>query len=80
MQGREMDELKLFVGGIARNTREDTLRDYFSRYGDLTQAVIMMDKSTGHSRGFGFVAFAEPSILDVVVRERHAIDGRKVKL
>ncbi|KAJ4822762.1 Heteroproteinous nuclear ribonucleoprotein 1 [Turnera subulata] len=75
----DSDEGKLFVGGIAWDTTEDTLRDHFGQYGDVSQAVIMRDKTTGRPRGFGFVVFSDPSLLDRVLQEKHTIDGRTVE-
>lgn len=74
----DSDEGKVFIGGIAWDTSEDTLRDYFGQYGQVAQAVIMRDKPTGRPRGFGFVVFSDPSVLDRVLEERHTIDGRTV--
>ena len=74
----ESDEGKLFIGGIAWDTSEETLTEYFTQYGQVTQAVIMREKPTGRPRGFGFVVFSDPSVLDRVLQERHTIDGRTV--
>ncbi|XP_057479367.1 heterogeneous nuclear ribonucleoprotein 1-like [Actinidia eriantha] len=74
----DSDEGKLFVGGISWETTEDKLRDHFGHYGDVTQIVIMHDKATGRPRGFGFVVFADPSVLDTVLQDKHTIDGRTV--
>lgn len=76
----ESDEGKLFIGGIAWDTTEGTLRDYFTRFGDVSQVVIMRDKTTGRPRGFGFVVFSDPSVLDQVLQDKHTIDGRPVSL
>lgn len=73
-----METGKLFVGGISWDTTEERLRDYFQAFGDVIEAVIMKDRNTGRARGFGFVVFAEASVADKVVRERHVIDGRTV--
>ncbi|KAF3436108.1 hypothetical protein FNV43_RR23200 [Rhamnella rubrinervis] len=75
----ESDEGKLFIGGIAWDTTEDKLRDYFGQYGEVTQTVIMRDKTTGRPRGFGFVVFSDPSVLDSVLNDKHTIDGRMVE-
>lgn len=75
----DSDEGKVFIGGIAWDTSEDTLRDYFTQYGDVSQAVIMREKPTGRPRGFGFVVFSDPSVLDRVLQDRHTIDGRTVE-
>ncbi|PCD26683.1 hypothetical protein AU210_013105 [Fusarium oxysporum f. sp. radicis-cucumerinum] len=48
---------KLFVGGLAWATTSDTLRAKFSEFGEVTDAIVMTDRETGRSRGFGFVTF-----------------------
>ena len=50
---------KLFVGGLAWATRDDSLRDHFAQCGDVTDAKVIMERETGRSRGFGFVTFAD---------------------
>jgi RNA recognition motif-containing protein len=71
---------KLFVGGISWETDEDRLREYFGRFGEVTEAVIMRDRSTGRARGFGFVVFADATVAERVTIEKHMIDGRMVIL
>lgn len=46
---------RLFVGGLAWETTADDLREAFGAFGTVTDAVIVMDRGTGRSRGFGFV-------------------------
>jgi RNA recognition motif-containing protein len=46
---------KLFVGGISFDTTEDTLKDTFSQAGTVESAIIITDKISGRSKGFGFV-------------------------
>ena len=46
---------KLYVGGLSYNTTEATLKDTFAAAGAVETAVIIMDKMTGRSKGFGFV-------------------------
>ena len=69
---------KLFIGGISWDTDEERLREYFSKYGDLVESVIMRDRTTGRARGFGFIVFADPSVAERVIMEKHIIDGRTV--
>ena len=76
----DSDQGKLFIGGISWETSEDKLREYFGQYSDVLQAVIMRDKVTGRPRGFGFVVFSDPSVLDTVLQEKHIIDGRTVRV
>ncbi|KAF1890662.1 hypothetical protein Lal_00013257 [Lupinus albus] len=75
----EMDPGKLFIGGISWGTNEDRLRQYFHNFGDVVEAVIMKDRTTGRARGFGFIVFADPSVAERVVMEKHVIDGRAVE-
>ena len=74
----DSDQGKLFIGGISWETSEEKLGEYFTQYGDVLQTVVMKDKTTGRPRGFGFVVFAEPSVLDRVLQDTHTIDGRTV--
>lgn len=71
---------KLFVGGIAWETTEESFSNYFSNYGEITDSVIMMDKLSGRPRGFGFVTFADHAVADKVLEEDHVIDGRAVEV
>ncbi|XP_072957487.1 heterogeneous nuclear ribonucleoprotein 1-like [Typha angustifolia] len=75
----DSDQGKLFIGGISWETTEDKLRDYFGSYGEVLQAVIMKDKLTARPRGFGFIVFADPAVLDRVLQDRHTIDDRMVE-
>uniref|UniRef100_J3LLY0 RRM domain-containing protein n=1 Tax=Oryza brachyantha TaxID=4533 RepID=J3LLY0_ORYBR len=45
---------KLFVGGLAWETRRDTVRSHFERFGEIVEAVVIVDKHTGRSKGYGF--------------------------
>ncbi|KAK9077397.1 hypothetical protein SSX86_005734 [Deinandra increscens subsp. villosa] len=70
---------KLFIGGIAWDTNEERLQEYFSGFGEVLEAVIMKDHTTGRARGFGFVVFADPAVAERVTKEKHHIDGRMVE-
>ncbi|XP_024020226.1 heterogeneous nuclear ribonucleoprotein 1 isoform X1 [Morus notabilis] len=75
----EMEPGKLFIGGISWDTTEDRLREYFQSFGDVVEAVIMKDRATGRARGFGFIVFADPTVAEKVVTEKHVIDSRFVE-
>ncbi|GJS15208.1 RNA-binding protein 1 [Tanacetum coccineum] len=72
------DQNKVFVGGLAWETTEDVLKEYFGFYGNVVDAVIVKDRINGSSRGFGFVSFSESSVLSKVMGESHKILGRTV--
>lgn len=48
---------KLYVGGLPYSTTEDELKDAFAQAGAVSSAIIIMDKMSGRSKGFGFVEF-----------------------
>ena len=48
---------KLYVGGLPYSTTDDQLKEAFAQAGAVTSAVIIMDKMSGRSKGFGFVEF-----------------------
>ncbi|ESQ32501.1 hypothetical protein EUTSA_v10004139mg [Eutrema salsugineum] len=75
----QSDNGKLFIGGISWDTNEELLKEYFSSFGEVIEAVIMKDRTTGRARGFGFVVFADPAVAETVVKEKHNIDGRLVE-
>jgi len=45
----------------------DDLRDYFEKFGTISDATVKTDPSTGRSKGFGFVVFVDPSAVDQVI-------------
>lgn len=47
---------KVFVGGLAWETPTEEMRRYFEQFGDILEAVIISDKNTGKSKGYGFVS------------------------
>ncbi|GLT57556.1 hypothetical protein SLA2020_305220 [Shorea laevis] len=75
----ESDLGKLFIGGISWDTDEERLKEYFRKYGEVVEAVIMRDRVTGRARGFGFVVFADPAVAERVIMDKHMIDGRTVE-
>ena len=51
---------KLFVGNLSFDTTENDLNDAFAAHGTVTETNLMMDRSTGRPRGFGFVTMSSP--------------------
>jgi len=57
----------------------ESLHRHFSKYGEVTDAVIMVDPITAKPRGFGFVTFKDPGLVDSVVKEKHTLDNKTVR-
>ncbi|KAA1474066.1 hypothetical protein DENSPDRAFT_781178 [Dentipellis sp. KUC8613] len=52
---------RYFVGGLAPHTTSDSMRAFFSTFGKVVDATVMVDRETGRSKGFGFVTFEDNS-------------------
>jgi len=77
--GSDRDLPKMFIGGLSWQTAPEGLREYFSKFGDITEVMVMKDPTTRRSRGFGFVTFADPSSVDKVLSNGpHELDGKKI--
>lgn len=51
---------------------------HFGKYGEITDSVIMKDRKTGQPRGFGFITYADPLVVDKVIEDPHVINGKQV--
>ncbi len=70
-----MDKKKLFVGGLPWAITNETLTELFSEFGDVAEAVVITDRATGRSKGFGFVTFT----TEEAAQNALALDGREVE-
>lgn len=71
---------KIFIGGLPKDTTYATFNKHFGKYGDITDSVIMKDRYTGQPRGFGFITYADPSVVDKVIEDTHIINGKQVEI
>lgn len=70
---------KLFVGNLSFSSTEDSVRELFSKYGEVSSVNIPTDKMTGKSRGFCFVEMenAENAIAEL---NNYLFEGRNLKV
>ncbi len=65
--------MHIFVGSLPQDVTDETLRTLFAEFGEVRSAVVVMDKKTGVSQGYGFVEMPTKS------EARNAIEGLRTK-
>ena len=65
---------KLFVGNLSFNLTENDLQDAFAAHGTVLEANLMLDRSTGRPRGFGFVTMSPPEEAQGAINALHGKD------
>ncbi|KAF9589918.1 hypothetical protein IFM89_029534 [Coptis chinensis] len=74
---RDPTQRKLFIRGLGWDTTTENLRTLFSTYGELEEAVVILDKTTGKSKGYGFITFKHIDAALLALKEpSKKIDGR----
>ncbi|XP_058006096.1 probable RNA-binding protein ARP1 isoform X2 [Hevea brasiliensis] len=69
---------KVFVGGLAWETQKETMKKYFQQFGEILEAVVIIDRNTGRSKGYGFVTFKEAEAARSACEDpAPVIDGRR---
>lgn len=63
----------------SNNRATESLRDYFSQFGEVQECTVMRDSATGRSRGFGFLTFRDPKTVNTVMVKEHYLDGKIVR-
>jgi len=73
---------KLFVGGLAWATTDQTLRSAFEEVGEVESARVVRDRDSGKSRGFGFVEYKTDEVAEEAVKKLNGteLDGRNIKV
>jgi len=70
----------LFIGSLSWGVRDDELRAAFEKAGTVISAVVIIDRETNRSKGFGFVEMATPEEAQAAIDMWHEqeLDGRKI--
>ncbi len=73
---------KIFVGGLAWTTTDQTLHAAFSAFGEIVESKVITDRDTGRSRGFGFVTFQDAAAAKASLAAMNGkeLDGRPLRL
>ncbi|KAJ1963617.1 hypothetical protein GGI12_001949 [Dipsacomyces acuminosporus] len=73
---------KVFVGGLSWGINSDGLRQRFEEFGTVEDAIVLLDRETGRSRGFGFVTFTNPEDAQRAIdgTNETEFDGRTIRV
>lgn len=73
--------MKMYVGNLAWAITTDQLKELFSQHGEVDDAIVMMDRDTGRSRGFGFVTMSDADAQSAIdALDGHEIEGRPLRV
>ncbi|RXI09626.1 hypothetical protein DVH24_025083 [Malus domestica] len=64
---------KVFVGGLAWETHSDTMRRHFDQFGQILEAVVIIDKNSGRSKGYGFVSISSFHFMAVCFANKESM-------
>jgi len=71
-----MDKKKLYVGNLPWSINNNSLNELFATYGEITEAIVITDRMSGRSKGFGFVTFADEVVAEKAAAE---MNGKTVE-
>ena len=74
--------MKVYVGNLPYSIDSDKLKELFAAHGEVTEAVVISDRYSGRSKGFGFVTFADDDGAKKAIAEMNGkeFDGRELKV
>ena len=74
--------MNIYVGNLPYSTTDDSLKDAFAEYGEVSRASVITDKFSGQSKGFGFVEMPDNAAAGAAIEalNGHELDGRQIKV
>ena len=74
--------MKVYVGNLPWSVDQAGLKKLFESFGEITEAVVISDKFSGRSKGFGFVTFANEEDAKKAIAEMNEkeVEGRNIKV
>src|SRR6476646_3556577 len=74
--------MNIYVANLSFDVQDEDLRGFFTPYGEVTSAKVIMDKYTGKSKGFGFVEMSDDAAAKKAIAEldNGVVDGRNIKV
>jgi RNA recognition motif-containing protein len=73
---------RLYVGNLSFSSTSETVREAFARVGEVTDVHIVTDRTSGQSRGFGFVTMGTPAEAQKAIETMNGanLDGRPLRV
>lgn len=71
---------KLYVGNLAWGVTDDDLQNMFAEFGSVASAVVITDRETGRSRGFGFVELEDGADQAIEALNGQDVQGRPLRV
>ena len=76
-----MNQNKIYIGNLSFDTTEDSLRAAFEQYGGIDDLILIKDRDTGRSKGFGFITFNNQSEAEkALTMNDQPLDGRTIRV
>ena len=74
--------MDIYVGNLPYTAQDQDLKEFFEAYGTVTSARVIMDRSTGQSKGFGFVEMPERDQALTAIEQANGQDfmGRPLRV
>jgi RNA recognition motif-containing protein len=74
--------MNIYVSNLGFNVQDEDLKGFFTTYGEVTSAKVIMDKMTNQSRGFGFVEMSDDEASRKAIAELDGatVEGRTIKV
>jgi RNA recognition motif-containing protein len=74
--------MNIYVSNLSFNVQDEDLREFFAPFGEVTSAKIIVDRTTGQSRGFGFVEMSDDAAAKKAVNELNGgdVEGRTIRV
>ena len=74
--------MNLYISNLSYNISDEDLRQLFADYGEITSAIVIMDRETGRSRGFGFVELSDDELAKKAIEELNqaSYDGKVINI
>lgn len=70
-----MSQTKIYVGNLPYSATNQDLEEILGSYGNITEIKLISDRETGRSRGFGFVSFEDPQVIDAIIQAASSAEG-----